>query len=153
MRRDLRADQLEHVRGRCVPHLRDTQRHACAEQRPGQPEVLRIRGDDLVSRSEPEARHDDVDALRRRLGERNVVGGDADLCGEQLAHALTPFEHRFEVGAPSATVAALPRAQLCHRVERLPGERPEGAGVQVRKPIEHREPLAPAHDTSTSTGA
>ena len=155
-RRHLLTDQLEDVRRACTAHPGDAQPRARPEQGTGQPEVLRVGRRDLVTVGEAEAGDDDVHALGGRVGERDVVGGRADLSREEPAHALAAFDHRLEVGLAAAPVLAFPGAQLRHRSERRPRERAERARVQVGEPVEHREPralLGPVHAISSSTGA
>ena len=118
--------------------------------------MLGVGRHDLVGRAEREPGDDDVHALRRRLRQRDILGGHGELLREERTHALHSLDHGVEVRLPGATVGRLPAAQLGHRVEGLPRQRAVGAGIEVRELLEHREPrpfVCPAHPMSTSTGA
>jgi len=118
--------------------------------------VLRIGGHDFVSRAQAEPADDDVNRAGRRVGERHVNGGHADLRRDQAADPLAAFEHRIEVRLATAAVRRPPRLQRGDGVDRRFGERPVGPRVQVRVLPQDREtgPLGfPAHRISSSTGA
>ena len=118
--------------------------------------MLVRRRHDLVLRPEVEAGEDDVAAVGRRAGERDLSRLDPDEAGESLAQALPQAEDAIEVLLAQAPALAVGAELGLHRVDGGTRERAEGAGVQVRRPFEHRkEPsrLLEGHPIVTSTGA
>ncbi len=90
--------------------LCDLQLSAGRQERAGQPEVLRVGRHDVAPWPKAEPGDDDMHALGRRLGEREVRGRYVDLRGEQLAHPPAGREHLVEVRATASSVPGLPRA-------------------------------------------
>ena len=123
---------------------------------PSSPKCSSRRGHDLVFRPQVEAGEDDVAAVGRRAGERDLLRLGADEAGECDAGLLAQAEHPLEVLLAEAAVGEIGVELLLHRSGGRAGERAEGAGVQVGEPLEHREErpaLLGRHPILISTGA
>ena len=110
----------------------------------------------LVLGPEVEAGDDDVAAVRRRAGQRDLVRVDADEGREPLTQPVAQPEHVLEVRLPEPTVGGGGPQLVLHRVDRRPCQRPERPRIQVRDPLERREErsrLLDRHPTRASTGA
>ena len=98
--------------------------------------MLLVAGEDLIAASELQASDRHRDALGGAGRDRDVGGlaaerrgvGSAELLGELLA----PGEVRLR-----ASLLDLPLEHLGRRASRPCGERPVGARVQVRQPIQN----------------
>jgi hypothetical protein len=118
--------------------------------------VLVRRRHDLVVRSEVEPRDDDVAAVGGRPRERDLGRRDSDETCKPLAHALSQSEDAVEVPFAQPSALTVGTELDLHRVDGRSRQRAEGAGVQVRRPLEHREEparLLEGHSIVTSTGA
>ena len=110
----------------------------------------------LVLGPEAEPGKDDVAAVRRRAGQRDLLGRGSDEEGNRGAHLRPQLEQPLEVRLAEA--AALEVGVQLTPLGRPTAEavRPERARVQVRDPLEHgkeRARLARSHPIVTSTGA
>ncbi len=129
---------------------------AARVHRPGQTEVLFAGDDDLVVRPEAEPGEHDVAAVRRRARQRDVLRLDADERRESRAYVSSQLQKPVEVRLPHSAALQVCLQLLLHRIECWAGERPEGAGVEIRDVLEDREErarLGRGHPIVTSTGA
>ncbi len=155
-RPDLGEEPLERLRGLEAPRRRDPDTRPRRVQRPEQPEVLLVRGHDLVVRAEPEPGEDDVAAVRGRRRQRDVVGGHADQRRQLAAHALAQRPRLRVVAGTCAPLREVDERLRHHRLRGLPRERAVRAGVEIGDALEDRKRRSgflERHETVSSTGA
>ena len=129
---------------------------AARVHRPDQAEVLLGCRHDLVLRLQVEPGQNDVAAVRRRAGQRDLLGLGADEAGEDDPGLLAELEHALEVLLAEAAVGEIGVELLLHGRRRRARERAERPGVQIREPLEHgeeRPAFLGRHPILISTGA
>ena len=132
----------------------DDDRRGGRADRPEKAEVLVGRRDDLVPRLEAETAEHDRASLARGRRERHLLRFGVDERRERTSELLAGGDRLLEVrhaGPALGEIAGDPRR---HRLRDRPRERAEGARVEVRDPLEHREErsrLVERHRASTST--
>src|SRR5215831_1738480 len=99
--------------------------------------MLGVRRDDLVARSESEARDDDIAAVGGRARDRDVLGCGSDQLRELSAHARTEREDAVEPRAAASSLVLVEPVALRHCSERRLCERPERPRIEIREAREH----------------
>ena len=127
-----RSERLRPHRGHPHGRLRGVERAQ-------QPEVLGVGRDDLVLGPQAQPGQDDVAAVRRGRGQREVLGRHADRRGQTGAHPLPQLEHRVDVRQSAAPQLEVGELLGRHRLDRRAGQRAHRAGVQVRDLVEDGE--------------
>ena len=149
-------DRLQRLLGRPVADPRDAHARARCLERAEQAEVLAVRRDHLVLRPEVEAGQDDVAALGRRAGQRDVRRVDVDDAGERGPGLVAQREHLLDIGLPAAAAVEVPLLPGGHRLERRAREWAHRPGIQERQALEDgelRAGLLEVHVSDLSTGA
>ena len=131
-RRDRRLDRFRVRRDDHRP------RSGCV-QRADQPEVL-VRGrDHLVAGAETQPREDDVAAVRRGRGQRDLVRLRADEVGKLGAQLGSKGEDALDVLDPHPALAQVPPLLGAHRLGRPASKRPRASRLQIGDLLEHRK--------------
>ena len=149
-------DRGEDLRAWKIANFSNAKRGARGDEPAHEPRVLGIGRHDLVIRPDAEPAENDVAALGRRGGQRDLLGRRDQEARKRCAKLLPLGQHLLEVRAARAPVLELPPLDRLHRLDARARQGPERAGVQVGKALEHREALPDGYEvdaTTASTGA
>jgi hypothetical protein len=101
--------------------------------------MLDIRRDDLVLRAEAQAGDRDVAPVARRAGQGDCRGGRADGIADGVPRSAAQVADVVEVRLAEPSLLELLPLALDERLDGIPRQRPERAGVQVGDAGQHGE--------------